>query len=147
MRLADLLVDMLGVLASYSITVKELKLFFSKLQGEKGQWVSWSHDVVIRLGWPARGTRQHLTDRSKPHRQLPPNNNHTVGTNPFASRGKHLMYRMQKTTIWLFLDPFNNYKFGSRSVISSRIFDIKIHKNTWIKGCVRIFLGVQIYKS
>uniref|UniRef100_A0A7N6B151 LPS-responsive vesicle trafficking, beach and anchor containing n=1 Tax=Anabas testudineus TaxID=64144 RepID=A0A7N6B151_ANATE len=36
--IADLLVDMLGVLASYSITVKELKLFFSKLQGEKGQW-------------------------------------------------------------------------------------------------------------
>lgn len=45
---ADLLVDMLGVLASYSITVKELKLFFSKLQGEKGQWVS--HSAVIRLG-------------------------------------------------------------------------------------------------
>lgn len=36
---ADLLVDMLGVLARYSITVKELKLFFSKLQGEKGCWV------------------------------------------------------------------------------------------------------------
>lgn len=36
----DLLVDMLGVLASYSITVKELKIFFSKLQGENGQWVS-----------------------------------------------------------------------------------------------------------
>ncbi|KAF4071383.1 hypothetical protein AMELA_G00272490 [Ameiurus melas] len=36
--IADLLVDMLGVLASYSITVKELKLYFSKLQGEKGQW-------------------------------------------------------------------------------------------------------------
>ncbi|KAM6971940.1 LOW QUALITY PROTEIN: lipopolysaccharide-responsive and beige-like anchor protein [Aplochiton taeniatus] len=36
--IADLLVDMLGVLASYSITVKELKLFFSKLQGEQGQW-------------------------------------------------------------------------------------------------------------
>ncbi|XP_056265946.1 LOW QUALITY PROTEIN: lipopolysaccharide-responsive and beige-like anchor protein [Pseudoliparis swirei] len=36
--IADLLVDMLGVLASYSITVKELKLFFSKLQGENGQW-------------------------------------------------------------------------------------------------------------
>ncbi|XP_076852724.1 LOW QUALITY PROTEIN: lipopolysaccharide-responsive and beige-like anchor protein [Brachyhypopomus gauderio] len=35
---ADLLVDMLGVLASYSITVKELKLFFSKLQGDKDQW-------------------------------------------------------------------------------------------------------------
>ncbi|XP_060720152.1 lipopolysaccharide-responsive and beige-like anchor protein isoform X2 [Tachysurus vachellii] len=36
--IADLLVDMLGVLASYSITVKELKLYFSRLQGEKGQW-------------------------------------------------------------------------------------------------------------
>ncbi|KAK3507572.1 hypothetical protein QTP70_028645, partial [Hemibagrus guttatus] len=36
--IADLLVDMLGVLASYSITVKELKLYFSKLQGEKRQW-------------------------------------------------------------------------------------------------------------
>ncbi|XP_043969735.1 lipopolysaccharide-responsive and beige-like anchor protein [Gambusia affinis] len=36
--IADLLVDMLGVLANYSITVKELKLFFSKLQGEQGQW-------------------------------------------------------------------------------------------------------------
>ncbi|XP_037686725.1 lipopolysaccharide-responsive and beige-like anchor protein [Choloepus didactylus] len=36
--IADLLVDMLGVLASYNLTVRELKLFFSKLQGEKGQW-------------------------------------------------------------------------------------------------------------
>ncbi|XP_065110775.1 lipopolysaccharide-responsive and beige-like anchor protein [Paramisgurnus dabryanus] len=36
--IADLLVDMLGVLASYSITVKELKLFFSQLKGEQGQW-------------------------------------------------------------------------------------------------------------
>lgn len=35
----DLLVDMLGVLASYCITVKEFKLFFSKLKGEQGQWV------------------------------------------------------------------------------------------------------------
>lgn len=36
----DLLVDMLGVLASYSITVKELKMFFSMLRGEGGLWVS-----------------------------------------------------------------------------------------------------------
>ncbi|XP_064441222.1 lipopolysaccharide-responsive and beige-like anchor protein isoform X3 [Mirounga angustirostris] len=36
--IADLLVDMLGVLASYNLTVRELKLFFSKLQGTKGQW-------------------------------------------------------------------------------------------------------------
>ncbi|KAL7849127.1 hypothetical protein SRHO_G00207500 [Serrasalmus rhombeus] len=38
--IADLLVDMLGVLASYSITVKELKLLFSMLRGEGGLWVS-----------------------------------------------------------------------------------------------------------
>ncbi|XP_032878796.1 neurobeachin-like isoform X1 [Amblyraja radiata] len=36
--IADLLVDMLGVLASYSITVKELKLLFSMLRGESGFW-------------------------------------------------------------------------------------------------------------
>ncbi|XP_069017351.1 neurobeachin [Embiotoca jacksoni] len=36
--IADLLVEMLGVLASYSITVKELKLLFSMLQGEGGLW-------------------------------------------------------------------------------------------------------------
>lgn len=53
--LADLLVDMLGVLASYSITVKELKLFFSKLQGEKGQWVSQNHGTAICLGCPGSG--------------------------------------------------------------------------------------------
>ncbi|KAM9853820.1 neurobeachin-like isoform 2-T2 [Aulostomus maculatus] len=36
--IADLLVDMLGVLASYSITVRELKFLFSMLQGEGGLW-------------------------------------------------------------------------------------------------------------
>ncbi|XP_061828501.1 neurobeachin-like isoform X1 [Nerophis lumbriciformis] len=36
--IADLLVDMLGVLASYSITVTEVKLLFSMLQGEGGLW-------------------------------------------------------------------------------------------------------------
>nr|XP_057936361.1 neurobeachin-like isoform X5 [Doryrhamphus excisus] len=36
--IADLLVDMLGVLASYSITVKEVKLLFSRLRGEGGLW-------------------------------------------------------------------------------------------------------------
>lgn len=36
----DLLVDMLGVMASYSITVKELKLLFSMLRGDNGIWVS-----------------------------------------------------------------------------------------------------------
>ncbi|KAJ8275563.1 hypothetical protein COCON_G00073150 [Conger conger] len=36
--IADLLVDMLGVMASYSITVKELKLLFSMLRGDSGVW-------------------------------------------------------------------------------------------------------------
>ncbi|XP_076002259.1 neurobeachin isoform X1 [Genypterus blacodes] len=36
--IADLLVDMMGVLASYNITVKELKLLFSMLRGEAGLW-------------------------------------------------------------------------------------------------------------
>uniref|UniRef100_A0A674MNB7 Neurobeachin a n=1 Tax=Takifugu rubripes TaxID=31033 RepID=A0A674MNB7_TAKRU len=36
--IADLLVDMLGVMASYSITVKELKLLFSMLRGENSVW-------------------------------------------------------------------------------------------------------------
>ncbi|XP_069782538.1 lipopolysaccharide-responsive and beige-like anchor protein isoform X2 [Narcine bancroftii] len=36
--IADLLVDMLGVLASYNISVRELKLLVSKVQGEKGHW-------------------------------------------------------------------------------------------------------------
>ncbi|XP_048382932.1 lipopolysaccharide-responsive and beige-like anchor protein isoform X2 [Stegostoma tigrinum] len=36
--IADLLVDMLGVLASYNITVRELKLLVSKVQGERQQW-------------------------------------------------------------------------------------------------------------
>lgn len=42
----DLLVDMLGVLASYSITVKELKLLFSMLRGEGGLWVSVRHRIT-----------------------------------------------------------------------------------------------------
>lgn len=37
--LIDLLVDMLGVLASYSVTVNELKLLFNMLQGEDDLWV------------------------------------------------------------------------------------------------------------
>ncbi|XP_051933626.1 LOW QUALITY PROTEIN: neurobeachin-like, partial [Hippocampus zosterae] len=36
--IADLLVDTLGVLAGYSITVGEVKLLFSMLQGEGGLW-------------------------------------------------------------------------------------------------------------
>lgn len=37
---ADLLIEMLGVLASYSITVKELKLLFGAMKAVNGKWVS-----------------------------------------------------------------------------------------------------------
>lgn len=36
---SDLLIDMLGVLASYSITVKELRLLFSLLRAQDNKWV------------------------------------------------------------------------------------------------------------
>lgn len=45
----DLLVDKLGVLASYSITVKELKLLFSMLRGDGGVWVSGGRDHMQLL--------------------------------------------------------------------------------------------------
>jgi hypothetical protein len=37
----DLLIEMLGVLASYSITVKELKLLFGAMKANNGKWVSF----------------------------------------------------------------------------------------------------------
>ena len=36
----DLLVDLMGILASYSITVKELKMLFSAMKAVDGKWVS-----------------------------------------------------------------------------------------------------------
>lgn len=36
---SDLLIEMLGVLASYSITVKELKLLFGAMKAVNGKWV------------------------------------------------------------------------------------------------------------
>lgn len=35
---ADLLIEMLGVLASYSITVRELKLLFGAMKAVNGRW-------------------------------------------------------------------------------------------------------------
>lgn len=40
-NILDLLVEMLGVLASYSITVKELKLLLSAMKATNGKWVSF----------------------------------------------------------------------------------------------------------
>ena len=36
----DKLVELLGILSSYSITVKELKTLFATLKGINGKWVS-----------------------------------------------------------------------------------------------------------
>ena len=36
----DLLVELMGILASYSITVKELKMLFSAMKAVNGKWVS-----------------------------------------------------------------------------------------------------------
>uniref|UniRef100_A0A8C6XH37 LPS responsive beige-like anchor protein n=1 Tax=Naja naja TaxID=35670 RepID=A0A8C6XH37_NAJNA len=47
--IADLLVDMLGVLASYSVTVRELKLYFSKLQGDRGKWPLYAGKLLSVL--------------------------------------------------------------------------------------------------
>lgn len=41
---------MLGVMASYSITVKELKLLFSMLRGENGIWVSKTWKRLLERG-------------------------------------------------------------------------------------------------
>ena len=46
----DLLIDMLGVLASYSITVKELKLLFTSLKGADNNWVRRGfHSILVWL--------------------------------------------------------------------------------------------------
>lgn len=37
----DLLVELMGILASYNITVKELKLLFSAMKAVGGKWVSF----------------------------------------------------------------------------------------------------------
>ena len=44
---ADLLIDMLGVLASYSVTVKELKLLFTLLKGVENKWVNVVHVIIV----------------------------------------------------------------------------------------------------
>ena len=46
----DLLVELMGILASYSITVKELKTLFSAMKAVDGKWVSvmFRHRGLVR---------------------------------------------------------------------------------------------------
>ena len=56
--IADLLIDMLGVLTSYSVTVKELKLLFSLLKEKNNKWPKHSVKLLQVL-------------RQMPHREGP----------------------------------------------------------------------------
>ena len=45
----DLLVELMGILASYSITVKELKLLFSAMKAIGGKWVRLPKNIRAKL--------------------------------------------------------------------------------------------------
>uniref|UniRef100_A0A671UCR5 Neurobeachin n=1 Tax=Sparus aurata TaxID=8175 RepID=A0A671UCR5_SPAAU len=97
--IADLLVDMLGVLASYSITVKELKLFFSKLQGEKGQW---PHHAVKLLS-----VLKYMAHRTGPDSffSFPGKNAAAIALPPIAKWPYQNGFTFHT---WLRMDPLNN---------------------------------------
>ncbi|XP_034044261.1 lipopolysaccharide-responsive and beige-like anchor protein isoform X3 [Thalassophryne amazonica] len=97
--IADLLVDMLGVLASYSITVKELKLFFSKLQGEKGQW---PHHAVKLLS-----VLKYMAHRNGPDSffNFPGKNAAAIAMPPVARWPYQNGFTFHT---WLRMDPINN---------------------------------------
>uniref|UniRef100_A0A665TPM4 Neurobeachin n=1 Tax=Echeneis naucrates TaxID=173247 RepID=A0A665TPM4_ECHNA len=97
--IADLLVDMLGVLASYSITVKELKLFFSKLQGEEGQW---PHHAVKLLS-----VLKYMAHRSGPDSffSFPGKNAAAIALPPIAKWPYQNGFTFHT---WVRMDPLNN---------------------------------------
>ncbi|XP_076003760.1 lipopolysaccharide-responsive and beige-like anchor protein isoform X3 [Genypterus blacodes] len=97
--IADLLVDMLGVLASYSITVKELKLFFSKVQGEKGQWPRHAVKLLSVL--------KYMAHRSGPDSffSFPGKNAAAIALPPIAKWPYQNGFTFHT---WLRMDPFNN---------------------------------------
>ncbi|KAF7666098.1 hypothetical protein LDENG_00118550 [Lucifuga dentata] len=97
--IADLLVDMLGVLASYSITVKELKLFFSKLQGEKGQWPRHAVKLLSVL--------KYMAHRNGPDSffSFPGKNAAAIALPPIAKWPYQNGFTFHT---WLRMDPFNN---------------------------------------
>ncbi|XP_028289645.1 lipopolysaccharide-responsive and beige-like anchor protein isoform X2 [Gouania willdenowi] len=97
--IADLLVDMLGVLASYSITVKELKLFFSKLQGEKGQWPCHAVKLLSML--------KYMAYRNGPDSffSFPGKNAAAIALPPVAKWPYQNGFTFHT---WLRMDPLNN---------------------------------------
>ncbi|KAM4585354.1 lipopolysaccharide-responsive and beige-like anchor protein isoform 3-T3 [Odontesthes bonariensis] len=97
--IADLLVDMLGVLASYSITVKELKLFFSKLQGERGQWPRHAVKLLSVL--------KYMAHRNGPESffSFPGKNAAAIALPPVAKWPYQNGFTFHT---WLRMDPLNN---------------------------------------
>ncbi|XP_037545772.1 lipopolysaccharide-responsive and beige-like anchor protein [Nematolebias whitei] len=97
--IADLLVDMLGVLASYSITVKELKLFFSKLQGEKTQWPRHAVKLLSVL--------KYMAHRNGPDSffSFPGKNAAAIALPPIARWPYQNGFTFHT---WLRMDPLNN---------------------------------------
>ncbi|XP_072240986.1 lipopolysaccharide-responsive and beige-like anchor protein isoform X2 [Leuresthes tenuis] len=97
--IADLLVDMLGVLASYSITVKELKLFFSKLQGERGQWPRHAVKLLSVL--------KYMAHRNGPDSffSFPGKNAAAIALPPVAKWPYQNGFTFHT---WLRMDPLNN---------------------------------------
>ncbi|XP_077575855.1 lipopolysaccharide-responsive and beige-like anchor protein isoform X2 [Stigmatopora nigra] len=97
--IADLLVDMLGVLASYSITVKELKLFFSKLRGEKAQWPRHAVKLLSVL--------KYMAHRNGPDSffSFPGKNAAAIALPPIAKWPYQNGFTFHT---WLRMDPLNN---------------------------------------
>ncbi|XP_040891904.1 lipopolysaccharide-responsive and beige-like anchor protein isoform X3 [Toxotes jaculatrix] len=97
--IADLLVDMLGVLASYSITVKELKLFFSKLQGVEGQWPRHAVKLLSVL--------KYMAHRNGPDSffSFPGKNAAAIALPPIAKWPYQNGFTFHT---WLRMDPLNN---------------------------------------
>ncbi|KAM9314187.1 lipopolysaccharide-responsive and beige-like anchor protein isoform 2-T2 [Pholidichthys leucotaenia] len=97
--IADLLVDMLGVLASYNITVKELKLFFSKLQGKGGQWPRHAVKLLSVLKYMAH---RHGPDSFF---SFPGKNAAAIALPPIAKWPYQNGFTFHT---WLRMDPLNN---------------------------------------
>ncbi|CAF93903.1 unnamed protein product, partial [Tetraodon nigroviridis] len=105
--IADLLVDMLGVLASYSITVKELKIFFSKLQGEQGQWPRHAVKLLSVLRYMAQrtGPDSFFSFTGKNAAPVQPRTVPAIALPPIAKWPYQNGFTFHT---WLRMDPLNN---------------------------------------
>ncbi|NXD21122.1 NBEA protein, partial [Spelaeornis formosus] len=97
--IADLLVDIKKILASYSITVKELKLLFSMLRGENG---IWPRHAVKLLSVLKKKTQRHGPDTFFNF----PKKNAAAKKKPPIAKWPYQNGFTKKT--WFRMDPLNN---------------------------------------